>query len=143
MNSINNFPMRRWTVELSVKPAELERTQTYVGQDGKPTTSNERKPTALDKERDWPGLQKMANATGGNWTSLSGNNAGFGDQNVLNTTYTPSPADTAAGNVCLVLTTTGVGNCTPVSDTVCITITPSPPPKVLVSLNCQESTVKH
>jgi len=37
MNAINTFPFDQWTVELSVKPAELGRTQTLVGKDGKPT----------------------------------------------------------------------------------------------------------
>ena len=67
----------------------------------------------------------VTNATGGSWLSLSGNNAGFGNQSVLNTTYALSPADTVAG-VCLELTTTGVGNCATVTDTMCISVTPSP-----------------
>ncbi len=37
MNAINAFPLNQWTIELSVKPAELGRTQTLVGKDGKPT----------------------------------------------------------------------------------------------------------
>ncbi len=37
MNAINTFPFNQWTIELSVKPAELGRPQTLVGKDGKPT----------------------------------------------------------------------------------------------------------
>lgn len=38
MNSINTFPFQQWTVELSVKPVELGRLQTLVGEDGQPTS---------------------------------------------------------------------------------------------------------
>lgn len=44
----------------------------------------------------------------------------------LNAVYTPSAAEISAGSVQLMLTTTGNGNCNPVSDSVMITITPTP-----------------
>ena len=37
MNVINTFPFTEWTVEASIKPVELGRVQTIVGEDGKPT----------------------------------------------------------------------------------------------------------
>ena len=37
MNVINTFPFTQWTLEASIKPVELGRTQTIVGEDGKPT----------------------------------------------------------------------------------------------------------
>ena len=60
----------------------------------------------------------VTNAGGGQWTSSSGNNGGFGNQNSLNTTYTPSGADLTNGFVVLTLTSTGNGLCNAVSDTV-------------------------
>jgi gliding motility-associated-like protein len=62
-------------------------------------------------------------AAGGTW---SGGSGVFSDANILNPTYTPSAAEIAAGTVTLTLTTTGVGDCNPVSDNVVITITPAP-----------------
>lgn len=66
----------------------------------------------------------VTNATGGIWTG------GTGTFNPLNTTlnavYTPSEAEITAGNVVLTLTTTGVGNCYTVSDSIEITIIPEP-----------------
>jgi gliding motility-associated-like protein len=63
-------------------------------------------------------------ATGGIWSGGSGsytpNNA------TLNATYTPTPSEIAAGTLTLTLTTTGAGNCTPVSDSRTITFTPAP-----------------
>ncbi len=38
MNVVNTFPFNEWTLEASVKPAELGRPQTLVGEDGKPTS---------------------------------------------------------------------------------------------------------
>jgi len=37
MNVVNTFPFNEWTLEASVKPVELNRSQTIVGEDGKPT----------------------------------------------------------------------------------------------------------
>ncbi|MCZ4410700.1 hypothetical protein O3Q51_17925, partial [Cryomorphaceae bacterium 1068] len=63
-------------------------------------------------------------ATGGTWSG------GFGtftpNANSLFATYTPSLGEIAAGTVTLTLTTTGNGNCTPVTDQITIDITPAP-----------------
>lgn len=64
-----------------------------------------------------------AQATGGFWTTTGSGT--IGDPTALVTTYTPSLADKTAGTVTLTLTTTGVGNCGPVSDDVVITISPT------------------
>ncbi|MCT4579873.1 MAG: PKD domain-containing protein [Flavobacteriales bacterium] len=63
-------------------------------------------------------------ATGGFWSG----GAGTFSPNAadLNATYTPSAAEITTGSVQLMLTTTGNGNCNPVSDSVMITITPTP-----------------
>src|SRR5690606_31312442 len=67
----------------------------------------------------------MTVATGGTWTS-SGTGT-FGDPDVLNTTYTPSPADTTAGSVILTLTTTtGLGTCNPVNSQLVLNFTDAP-----------------
>jgi gliding motility-associated-like protein len=63
-------------------------------------------------------------ASGGTWSTLGSGT--FGNNSVLNTTYTPSVADTAAGIVQLVLTGTGVGSCAIERDTMQITITSAP-----------------
>ena len=63
-------------------------------------------------------------ATGGIW---SGGLGTFSPSNTaLNATYTPTLAEAAAGTVTLVLTTTGIGNCTAVTDNMVITISPVP-----------------
>lgn len=63
-------------------------------------------------------------ATGGVWTGGTGT---FTPNNsTLNATYTPSAAELAAGNVTLILTTTGNGICNPVNDNILITFTPAP-----------------
>jgi len=38
MNAVHTFPLNQWTIELSVKPVEPGRTQTLLGEDGKPTS---------------------------------------------------------------------------------------------------------
>ncbi|MCB9164662.1 MAG: gliding motility-associated C-terminal domain-containing protein [Flavobacteriales bacterium] len=69
-------------------------------------------------------LEQCDGATGGAWTASSGT---FSPNNTtLNATYTPSAADLAAGTVTLVLTSTGNGNCNPVSSSRVITFTPAP-----------------
>ncbi|MCB0783924.1 MAG: hypothetical protein KDC02_06780, partial [Flavobacteriales bacterium] len=66
----------------------------------------------------------VSGATGGVWSGGSGT---FSPNNlVLNASYTPSPAEIAAGTVTLTLTSAGNGSCNPVSDQVTWTITPSP-----------------
>ncbi|MBK7242089.1 MAG: gliding motility-associated C-terminal domain-containing protein [Flavobacteriales bacterium] len=63
-------------------------------------------------------------ATGALW---SGGNGTFTPNNAaLNASYMPSVSEIAAGTVSLTLTTVGNGTCSPVSDQVVITITPSP-----------------
>lgn len=63
-------------------------------------------------------------ASGGQWSGGSGTFSP--NANSLNATYTPSAAEILAGTVTLTLTTTGNGNCSPVSDNVVITIEPEP-----------------
>jgi hypothetical protein len=65
-------------------------------------------------------------ATAGIWTS-NGTGA-FGSATSLNTTYTPSAADKAVtpNTITLTWTTTAQGNCNAVSNTLALTITPSP-----------------
>ncbi|HMN04495.1 MAG TPA: gliding motility-associated C-terminal domain-containing protein [Flavobacteriales bacterium] len=63
-------------------------------------------------------------ATGGIWSGGAGS---FTPNNTtLNASYTPTPAELAAGTLTLTLTTTGNGNCALVSDTKVITFTPAP-----------------
>lgn len=62
-------------------------------------------------------------ATGGTWSGGSGT---FSDANSLTTTYIPSAAEISAGQANLTLTTTGNGNCNPVSDNIRIAVTPGP-----------------
>jgi gliding motility-associated-like protein len=64
-------------------------------------------------------------ATGGVW-STSGTGSFTPNNTTLNATYVPSAADTAAGSVTLLLTTTGNGTCLAVSDSMVITITDAP-----------------
>ena len=63
-------------------------------------------------------------ASGGNW-STSGTGTFFPLTGV-NSTYTPSPADTAAGTVMLFLTSSGNGNCIAATDTTLVTFTSTP-----------------
>lgn len=64
-------------------------------------------------------------ATGGTWTT-AGNGTFSPNANTLNAQYVPSATDIANGSVTLTLTTTGNGNCTPLSDVMAITFTPVP-----------------
>ena len=63
-------------------------------------------------------------ATGRQWTT-SGTGTFANDTN-LSTTYNPSSADKVSGLVNLTLTSTGNGDCIPVSDQMQVTITPAP-----------------
>lgn len=63
-------------------------------------------------------------ATNGVWSTIGGTGA-FGNATVLNTNYTMSSADTAAGVITILLTSTG-GSCPPVTDTVVYTIERAP-----------------
>lgn len=63
-------------------------------------------------------------AAGGIWSGGSGT---FVPSNTaLNAQYNPSPGEISSGSVTLYLTTTGNGTCLPETDSVVITITPSP-----------------
>lgn len=63
-------------------------------------------------------------SSGGIW---SGGLGSFTPNNTtLNATYTPTPAELAAGTLTLILTTTGNGNCQAVTDDMTITFTPAP-----------------
>ena len=64
-------------------------------------------------------------ATTGNWTTL-GSGTFSPNSTTLNASYIPSNADTTAGIVTLVLTSTGSASCNAVSDTMVVTITPAP-----------------
>jgi gliding motility-associated-like protein len=61
----------------------------------------------------------------GIWSTL-GSGTFFPDNITLNADYIPSSADTAAGSVTLVLTSTNFGSCNPVTDSMTITITNIP-----------------
>jgi gliding motility-associated-like protein len=63
-------------------------------------------------------------ASGGNW-STSGTGT-FSPTTGVNSTYTPSSADTTTGSVMLYLTTTGNGNCIAAKDTTIVTFTSTP-----------------
>jgi hypothetical protein len=63
-------------------------------------------------------------ATGGTWSGGAGTFSP--NANTLNAEYTPTAAEIANGSVTLTLTTTGNGDCLPVTDNVEITFTPSP-----------------
>jgi len=67
----------------------------------------------------------VANATGGKWATPDGAGS-FGNANNLATTYTPTSADTSAGKVTFVLSSTGMGTCNVVTDTMIVTITDAP-----------------
>ncbi|MBI4944760.1 MAG: PKD domain-containing protein, partial [Bacteroidetes bacterium] len=73
-------------------------------------------------------------ATGGLWTTLGSGNF-VPDATTLNATYNPSTADTTAGNVILVFTTTGIGSCNATTDTMTLFFSPAP------SVNAGISTV--
>ncbi len=64
-------------------------------------------------------------ATSGIWSTL-GSGTFSPNASTLNAVYTPSAADISAGNVSLVLTSTGVGSCNNETDTMNIVITPAP-----------------
>lgn len=71
-------------------------------------------------------------ASTGIWSSAGGGVFAPG-ASTLNATYTPSSAETAAGNATLVLTSTNNGNCLAETDTMHINITP--PPVVSISMD--------
>ncbi|MFN6946707.1 MAG: hypothetical protein ACK4ND_17295, partial [Cytophagaceae bacterium] len=62
-------------------------------------------------------------ATGVTW---SGGNGVFSSPNSLNTNYTPTTQEITNGSVNLTVTSTGNGDCLPVSEQITLTITPEP-----------------
>ncbi len=64
-------------------------------------------------------------ATSGQWSS-SGSGSWSPNNTSMTTTYIPSSADTAAGSVTIILTSTNNGNCLPATDTLVITYTNPP-----------------
>ena len=64
-------------------------------------------------------------ASTGIWSTL-GSGTFIPDATTLNAVYSPSPADTTAGSVTLVLTSTGLTSCNVETDTMVITITNAP-----------------
>lgn len=74
-------------------------------------------------------------ASGGTWRT-SGSGTFTPNANALTASYVPSASDKSSGNVTLTLTSTGNGNCIPVTDNLQLTISPAPvvnagPPKVI------------
>lgn len=65
----------------------------------------------------------VSNASGGQWATTGSGTFSLNSSS-LNTTYVPSDADTAAGTVDLVLSTTGASLCGTRRDTLTLTITP-------------------
>ncbi|MFN6945007.1 MAG: T9SS type B sorting domain-containing protein [Cytophagaceae bacterium] len=65
-------------------------------------------------------------ATGGTWATASGNGTFTPGPTFLNTSFTPTATQVAAGQVSITLTTTGNGTCNPVSDNMILTIQPVP-----------------
>lgn len=65
-------------------------------------------------------------ATTGVWSTPNGTGTFSPSANNLNTTYVPSPADTVAGSVTIVLTSTNNGNCLAVTDTLILTFISQP-----------------
>ncbi|HEY8400218.1 MAG TPA: gliding motility-associated C-terminal domain-containing protein, partial [Cytophagaceae bacterium] len=66
-------------------------------------------------------------ATGVSWSTIGGSGTFSPGPNTLNPKYSPSPADSAAGSVTFVVSTTGNGTCQVKSDTMVMTFTPAPP----------------
>ncbi len=78
-------------------------------------------------------------ASGGTWSGGLGTFSPSNDS--LNTIYTPSASEIAAGNVTLTLTTTGNGTCLSESDNIDITINPSPVVNAGIDLHaCENNT---
>ncbi|HXB10824.1 MAG TPA: PKD domain-containing protein, partial [Bacteroidia bacterium] len=79
-------------------------------------------------------------ATGGKWTT-SGNGTFTPNDSALNATYTPGSADTAAGTVTLILTSSGNGTCNPVKDSITITIQSKPRANFTSSPACLNASI--
>ncbi|MEW6470005.1 MAG: PKD domain-containing protein [Bacteroidota bacterium] len=70
-------------------------------------------------------LNGYSSTGSGTWTTL-GSGTFTPNANTVNATYVPSTADTAAGSVTLIFTSTNNGGCNPVVDTVILTYTTTP-----------------
>ena len=68
----------------------------------------------------------ITNATGGTWTKAVPATGSFANANAISTTYTPSASDLDSGYVKLNFTSTGIGTCQAVNDTVRIFFTVVP-----------------
>jgi gliding motility-associated-like protein len=79
-------------------------------------------------------------ASGGVWTT-SGDGSFAPSNTVLNPTYLPGPQDIATGSVTLYLTSTGNGNCNPVSDSLVLTIESTPIADFSTGPVCLNNTV--
>jgi len=66
----------------------------------------------------------ITGATGGAWHTIGAGT--FANDAALSTIYFPSSSDTAAGSVILYLASTGNGICSPASDSLTVTFTPTP-----------------
>src|SRR5690606_11240144 len=64
-------------------------------------------------------------ASQGIWSTSNGTGT-FNNASNLNTNYIPSTADSAAGSVTLILTTTDHGKCNPAVDSIVVSISPRP-----------------
>ena len=82
----------------------------------------------------------VSNATGGIWTT-TGNGSFSPNTTTLNATYTLTNADTAAGSIKFILTSTGNGTCQAYKDSFNISITPAPTVSAGTDINvCGDAT---
>lgn len=112
LSSTGPCPVQRDTITIEITPAPIVNAsadQTICGNNAN--------------------VQLNGSVTGGASTgvwSSSGSGAFSPSSSALNGVYVASPADTAAGSVTLVLTSTNFGNCAVETDTMVVTITNSP-----------------
>lgn len=78
-------------------------------------------------EADHIQLNGFSETGSGFWTTLGNGTFDPGDS-LLNTYYVPGPADIAAGQVTVILTSTNNGGCLPQTDTLVIDLIPAPTP---------------
>ena len=112
LTSTGPCPVQRDTIELVVEPSPIvnaSANQTVCGNNATITLNG----------------SVSGGASTGEWSSLGSGTFNPGIS-TLNAVYSPSPADTLAGSVTLVLTATNYGNCNVVTDTMVVTITTAP-----------------
>ena len=112
LTSTGPCPVQRDTIELVVAPSPIVNAsadQTVCGNNATITLNG----------------SVSGGASTGDWSSLGSGTFNPGIS-TLNAVYTPSPADTLAGSVTLILTATNYGNCNVVTDTMVVTITTAP-----------------